>query len=338
MSLQYRKRLKVANGQWLHVFCSSLPPELAVARTGVSALNRRGMEPDEIDTRDLQDLIAHISNERIMLAQALTERKAALVSRSMRAEWLRPLLNLLFMRKTKSRLEQDVQQEVAKVEDLQTKANVHGMCFEWTVSQDIADRYDSVVKTFSDVLLSEVIWNITSSSSVDQLVERSNAYRSVSRRRVGFERGIPQCLSEQHQAPQQVPMLHNANGEALFLYPGFVLLQGTQGLRIFLVKDLTIGTRIIHFAETDAVPRDSSLAGFRWLRENKDGSPDRRFLSNYQIPEVRYGEIKIEGGGLDEEFQISSAGYGRSFGKALEALHRAVMWAHQNPTQASNGH
>ncbi|HHJ1297408.1 MULTISPECIES: hypothetical protein [Pseudomonas] len=332
MSLQYRKRLKVANGQWLHVACSSLPPTLAVARTGVSALNRRGMEPDEIDTKDLQDLIAHISNERVMLAQELTERKAALVSRSMRAEWLRPLLTLLFMRTTKSRLEQHVQQEVANVEELQAKAHAHGMSFEWAVSRDITERYNAVLKTFSDVLLSEVIWNITSSSPVDQLVERSNSYRSVSRRPVGFERGIPQCLTEQHQAPQQVPLLHNANGEALFLYPGFVLLQGAQGLRIFLVKDLTIGTSIIHFAETDTVPRDSSLTGFRWLRENKDGSPDRRFLSNYQIPEARYGEIQIKGGGLDEEFQTSSAGYGRSFGKSLEALQHAVKWAHQNPT------
>ena len=332
MSLPYRKRLKVANGQWLHVSCSSLPPALAVARTGVSSLNRRGMEPDEIDTKDLQDLIAHSSNERVMLAQALTERKAALVSRSMRTEWLRPLLTLLFMRKTKDRLEQDVREEIENVEEIQTKVNAHGMSFEWAVSQDIADRYDLMLKTFSDVLLSEVIWNITSSSPVDQLVERSNAYRSVSRSPVRFERGIPQCLSEQHQDSQKVPQLHNANGEALFLYPGFVLLQGAQGLRVFLVKDLNIGTRIIHFAETDAVPRDSSLAGFRWLRENKDGSPDRRFLSNYQIPEARYGEIKIKGGGMDEEFQISSAGYGRSFGKALEALQHAVKWAHQNPT------
>lgn len=72
MSLQYRKRVKIVNGLWLHVSSDSLCPTFA--GTGIRNLNRLGMEADEISIKDLQDILNHINKVRVALTNELTQR------------------------------------------------------------------------------------------------------------------------------------------------------------------------------------------------------------------------------------------------------------------------
>ena len=59
--------------------------------------------------------------------------------------------------------------------------------------------------------------------------------------------------------------------------------------------------------ETDPVPSDSRVVGKTWAKANKDGSPDRRFANNHQIPIAEYGELGFTtASGLREEFLISN--------------------------------
>lgn len=334
MSLQYRKRVKVVNGLWLHVSSDSLCPTFEIGGTGVRKLNRRGMEADEISIKDLQDILSHIEGMRVELSSELTQRQETLDSQRKRSKWLRPILSLFFQRKARARLDQMESLEVLQLEEVQAKLDAHGLSFEWSMSSDIVQKYDTVLKTFSDVRLSEVIWNITSSSPVDQFTERSNARRAVGRCPVLFEKGKPRCLLTTDDPYTSVPLLRNGNGEALYLFPGIVMLEGITGLKVLSIKDLTITAGTTRFIETGVVPSDASIAGYSWLRENKDGSPDRRFIDNYQIPKARYGEVQFKGWGLDEEYQFSSKGYGLSFGRSLEALKRSIVWADQNPSQS----
>jgi hypothetical protein len=333
MSLQYRKRVKIVNGLWLHVSSNSFCPTFEIAGMGIRSLNRRGMEADEISIKDLQDILSHINKVRAALTNELTQRQVALESQRKRFEWLRPILSFFFQRKAIARLDQAEAQEVLQFKELQAKLDAHGLSLEWSMSSDISQKYETVLKTFSDVKVSEVIWNITCSSPVDQFTERSNSRRAVGRCPVRFEKGKPRCLLTAVDDPYaSVPLLPNGNGEALYLFPGIVVLEGITGLKVLSIKDLTITAGTIRFIETDAVPSDTSIAGFSWLRENKDGSPDRRFTDNYQIPKARYGEVQFKGRGLDEEYHFSSEGYGLSFGRSLEALKRSMAWADQNPS------
>ncbi|MFJ2689173.1 hypothetical protein [Pseudomonas sp. NPDC087336] len=335
MSLQYRKRVKVVNGLWLHVSSDSLCPTFEIAGAGVRKLNRRGMEADEISIKDLQDIFSHIDKMRVALSSELTQRQETLNSQRKRSKWLQPILSLFFQRKATTRLDQMESQEVLQFEEVQAKLDALGLRFEWIMSSDIAQKYDTVLHTFSDVRLSEVIWNITGSSPVDQFTERSNARRAVDRCPVRFYKGKPRCLLISDGDPYaSVPQLPNGNGEVLYVFPGVVVLEGPTSLKVLSIKDLTITAGTTRFIETDALPSDASIAGYSWLRENKDGSPDRRFIDNYQIPKARYGEVRFKGWGLDEEYQFSSKGYGLSFGRSLEALKRSIVWADQNPSQS----
>jgi hypothetical protein len=63
----------------------------------------------------------------------------------------------------------------------------------------------------------------------------------------------------------------------------------------------------VPFQEEEGVPKDSKIIGQAWAKSNKDGSPDRRFTKNYQIPIALYGAVTFRSAnGLWEEFQFSN--------------------------------
>ena len=73
----------------------------------------------------------------------------------------------------------------------------------------------------------------------------------------------------------------------------------------------------VGFHENESVPSDSRVVGHTWLKANKDGSPDRRFADNYQIPIAECGRLRITSGtGLNEEYMVSSASVAVEFAKA----------------------
>ncbi|HEK1010726.1 TPA: hypothetical protein SMP92_004028 [Pseudomonas putida] len=333
MPLQHRRRVKIVNGLILHLSCNTLHPALEVATTGLSALQRRGMESDEISIKNLQDLISQVYHQWITLTEELSQREQALKARGKRAEWLRPILSAFLLRRRKDHLERSIAHEQELVADVKERIQDLGLEFQWTLSRDIEDQYTTVLKTFSDVRLSDMIWSISSSSTVDQLTERSNASRSVVRCPVRFEDNRPQWLVGSKRDPYPtLPLLRTANGAVLYLFPGMLLFENAGDFKVFSMKELIIESGRTRFVEMGPIPRDTTLAGYSWLRENKDGSPDRRFIDNYQIPMTRYAEVRLKGWGINEEFQFSSAGYGRSFGSSLVALKHAMSWADQNRT------
>lgn len=56
------------------------------------------------------------------------------------------------------------------------------------------------------------------------------------------------------------------------------------------------------FIEEAPIPPDSQVVGRTWAKVNKDGTPDRRFKGNYEIPIVGYGRLTMTSTtGLNEE-------------------------------------
>jgi hypothetical protein len=85
--------------------------------------------------------------------------------------------------------------------------------------------------------------------------------------------------------------------------------------------DVRITTDSVNFQEVEGVPGDSRTVGQTWVKANKDGSPDRRFANNYQIPIVSYGLLSLKSdSGLWEEFHFSSPDRLDQFVRAWKAF------------------
>jgi hypothetical protein len=72
-------------------------------------------------------------------------------------------------------------------------------------------------------------------------------------------------------------------------------------------QDIKGNASLVKFQEDQQVPHDSKVIGQTWAKANKDGSRDKRFANNYQIPIVAYASLSLKSDtGLWEEFQFSN--------------------------------
>lgn len=87
---------------------------------------------------------------------------------------------------------------------------------------------------------------------------------------------------------------------------------------------MTLDYNPVSFIE-EAVPTDAELIGHTWKKANKDGSPDRRFVDNYQIPILKYGDIRLTSpSGLNEAYMISNEQLANRFAEAFVNFQRAL--------------
>lgn len=72
--------------------------------------------------------------------------------------------------------------------------------------------------------------------------------------------------------------------------------------------------------ETEIIPKESKTVGQSWAKANKDGTPDRRFANNYQIPIVEYETIHMKSPkGLNEVYMFSNVEKTREFSNAFSS-------------------
>jgi len=85
------------------------------------------------------------------------------------------------------------------------------------------------------------------------------------------------------------------------------------------LEELEFYNGYTRFIETGTVPPDTKIIEKTWAKVNKNGTPDKRFKGNYQIPIVRYGEIKLRTKtGLNEEYEFSNYEFTEAFAKSFK--------------------
>jgi uncharacterized tellurite resistance protein B-like protein len=57
-----------------------------------------------------------------------------------------------------------------------------------------------------------------------------------------------------------------------------------------------------------AVPRDAKVVGKTYRFVNNDGTPDRRFNNNTEIPLIEYGVVRLSGAGLEVSLFVTNQG------------------------------
>lgn len=180
----------------------------------------------------------------------------------------------------------------------------------------IEERFSQLLENYKQVILSEKIWDITSSISIDQKSTRSAAAASVTRKQVKFGFSNIDIVKSKYDA------LHfeNANGGDLYIYPAFIAIVNSQKkFGLVDIRELEFNFHGQRFLEEEKVPKDSQVVGQTWAKVNKNGTPDKRFKDNYQIPICLYGEFSLTSNtGLNEAYSISSYEKAEKFARSME--------------------
>ena len=192
----------------------------------------------------------------------------------------------------------------ARAAELEEQLRLTTITTQIELAPEQADPFFRMRDEFSALSECNAIWDITAQRETDKYRERTTAVNSIVRKRVKFSLGSCDFI----QWDQEVPHLQNANGGDLFLYPGFILYRASKtAFSIIDFHDVDAIYKPYRFIEEEGVPSDSKVVGQEWAKTNKDGTRDRRFADNYQIPIALYGEWTLKTqAGLREQFVVSN--------------------------------
>src|ERR1700693_2017061 len=209
----------------------------------------------------------------------------------------------------------------AKVNELSEQLKLTKLAAHFEIDREQAEPYFRMRDEFAALSECQKIWDTLSRQAINRFVTRSAASEAITRDPVRFDLSGCDVL----QWDQKVPHLPNKVGGDLYVYPGFVLYRASkQAFALIDFHEVKIEFRSQRFVEDEPVPPDSQVVGQAWAKSNKEGSPDRRFHGNYQIPIVFYGEIVFKSvSGLHEEYQFSNPALAQRFVNAWDAFHQS---------------
>jgi hypothetical protein len=273
--------------------------------------------------RSFKDLLTKAQSERagVLSDLAAAKRQATSVASTYEA-WKR---GWLFRRIRKNRfaaLERDAIESRERVSELEEQEKLARLATEFEMPDSLRKAFRRLSDATDRLSESHRIWDTLSSVATDQFRERTTAASSVRRQLVTVSLGGTALI----EADFKVPHLRNANGGDVFIYPGFLLyLVSANSFALVDARDVGMFFEVVNFIEEEDVPNDSLVVGQTWKKANKDGSPDRRFANNYQIPIARYGGLRLTSGtGLNEQYLVSNSHLAEAFVKEWLAFQASL--------------
>lgn len=143
----------------------------------------------------------------------------------------------------------------------------------------------------------------------------AGAGRNLNRKVCKIQKGHPYYISTNIDVIQIIL----ANKERLIILPDKVFFVRKQKIGMIDYSDFCIRVSSVQFVETDPVPKDAQVVGQTWQYVNQNGTPDRRYKNNRQIPVCLYGQVFLRSSsGLNVELQISNIQNARDFAELIE--------------------
>lgn len=176
--------------------------------------------------------------------------------------------------------------------------------------KEFQEQYLKVRDAYNNLSKSNKIWDIVSERASTET--KSAAKSSIDRKEVRFTFDDIDFILSEHSAFH----LENADGDNLYIYPAFILqLNHAGAITLIDLHELCFRFHRQRFLEEKSTtPSDTQVVDYTWAKVNKDGSPDKRFVGNYQIPVVEYGAFEFStNSGLKEVYYISDVQLAENF-------------------------
>ncbi|WP_367867274.1 DUF4236 domain-containing protein [Pedobacter sp. WC2423] len=279
------------------------------------------------DRQGIKEVIVLAHQQKKELAHDLLSIQTTLGTSKLKRMLSFIFLYGLFIKRIPENLAADI--ELQKEAIHQTKTVIENCYVKLDIDFDseMKEKHDKLVNAFKKLATSHKIWDITSAHFQDRVVARSSASTIVNKQEVKCSfRSVPGLRSN-----IEALYFENANGADLYCYPGFIIIHHNPAdFEIIGIDEINLQQRAVRFTETATVPADSKIIDKTWARVNKNGTPDKRFNDNYQIPIIRYGEITLSTHtGLNEEYEFSNYEFTEEFSNVFKeyqiAIKRSVM-------------
>lgn len=207
------------------------------------------------------------------------------------------------------------QKQIKAVSELDKQLSETFVTIKFADASQLEKSWLNCLDTFEELAKSEKIWDLTYAESIDRVKARTAASTGIKRTPVNYREKDIEILRSDVK-PIYIP---NANGPDMFMYPTFlVLFKDNQKFGIFDLKEVAGALEFTSYIEEEKVPSDGEVIDRTWKMTNKNGTPDKRFKGNYQIPVMKYGSMTLTSkDGLQESYMFSNAEAFTGFAEAL---------------------
>ncbi|MBP2302782.1 DUF4236 domain-containing protein [Azospirillum picis] len=270
----------------------------------------------------LKTLVNEAADRRQSLQSTISSRRFSVGIAERRLAFAKTFIVRLFSRGRIARLEEEIETGRLEIEAAAKEMELTSIQLDFAFDGRVLRLFEELREAFNRLRRSARVWDVTTENATNRFTERTLASRAMTRTLVTFGTARTDIVKADWEALR----FGNANGEDLYLYPGFVLLKERSGdFALVDIADMQIQAGAVRFHEEEGVPHDATVVGTTWKKTNKDGSPDRRFRDNYQIPIAHYGELTIQSrSGINEAYMFSNAGAAASFASAFATYQAAL--------------
>ena len=208
------------------------------------------------------------------------------------------LLFGFFTKKNKRKCE-EIKEEIKEINEQINSCKVD---ININFDEELNLAYNNLIEKYNELIQCEKIWDITSSISTDKK-ERSGAQNTIIRKVVKFSYNNLDIIDSNNKPFH----LENANGGDLYIYPTFIIINKNKEIEFLDLKEIEFFFMLTRFIESEKLCNDTETIDRTWKKVNKNGTRDKRFKGNYQIPIVKYGKIILKNiSGLNEEYTFSN--------------------------------
>ncbi|HEX7847738.1 MAG TPA: DUF4236 domain-containing protein [Chitinophagaceae bacterium] len=294
------------------------PTTVPVYNPGLLVDNIFSADPQEISSQDMQgvkETILTAHEQRLALATDLQDVKRSLAKSKTRLTISYVFLYGIIKKSIAQKIKEDIFNQKEAIDQIQEQMENSAVELDFIFEDDLLSGYTSVLESFKKLCSSSKIWDVTSAYDQDRVITRSAASIIVSKKDVRLDlKEIPDIKANFNPLYFQ-----NGNGADIYFYPNFIIVYSSkQKFAIIGLNELRLTFSPVRFIETGTVPADSKIIDRTWAKVNKNGTPDKRFKDNYEIPVVRYGNIALQTStGLNEEYEFSNYEFAEAFANAF---------------------
>jgi hypothetical protein len=185
---------------------------------------------------------------------------------------------------------------------------------EYTFDPEKAEEHTRRIDAWQLLAEGNKEWQVLTEQYNSNRKINAGAGSSVSRVDCKIQKGHPYYIKTNVDTIQI--LLHNK--ERLIIMPDKVFFVRNRKVGMIDYSDFKIRASSIRFIESASVPKDAQIIGQTWQYVNKNGTPDRRFKNNRQLPICLYGQINLSSSaGLNVEMQISNVQNTRDFAELI---------------------
>ncbi|MEX2216572.1 MAG: hypothetical protein WD768_20835 [Phycisphaeraceae bacterium] len=282
--------------------------------------SRRYLDQCEKMKQTLDDLL----QKRSLLTKRIKSLKAQ--SRSLQAKrnrWRWVPFSESFLKARNEKLQETMRVIRSEVDAVEAQFDPLYLNVNVSLRHGVRSKHDALCAAFSSLVHAHRLWDVVESEHVDKVTARSFASSSIERKDVHFDESSFSVV----RSELSVLHLSNANGADIYFYPTFILVGDHESqFALMHYADVSLKSQDVTFVEQESIPGDARVVGNTWAKVNKDGTPDRRFKGNYEIPIVEYELLTIESPtGLREAYLVSNSAVARAFAKAFDAYKRELL-------------